>query len=469
MKKRIFSILCVLALCMAMFPAPSLAMEEISSPEDSMAITAKETSALTSPEESTQTPLSTTETHISYLDSAGQFQTCDSATVVSEANTAWSSGWYVVTDHVTINERITVTGNVHLILSDGCSLNAGAGITVNGNNSLIIYGQNAGTGELTATGDDGQSGIGGEDGAAGGTITVNGGHITATGGFTGAGIGGGGKGNGGTITINGGTITAAGGYSGAGIGGGWDASGGTIRITGGTVYASSEGNGADIGDGGFSAGQGTSITISGGVVTANGWYGIGRGTTNTYPPAYQGSFSTGPDGTAVIFTSVITDQSEKENWSGVVFFHTSGEVYGDNVTLKTDFTIPDGYTLTIPEDTTLTIGNGITIINNGAIESYGKIEGHGTIANHPANERMILELFNETGDPETEFIFGEGITLKASGTNLPTDGESVEFFYGTYPLGTAVVKDSAATLDTVIPSHDEPDVSCGSVQFQAKA
>ena len=469
MKKRMFSIFCVLALCMAMFPVPSLAIEEISSPEDSITITDKETSVLTSPEESTQTSRSATETQISYLDSDGQLQICDSAAVVSEEDTAWSSGWYVVNDHVTVNERITVTGDVHLILAGDCSLNAGAGITVSGGNRLTIYGHNAGTGFLSATAaNDGEAGIGGNN-AACGTVVINGGSISATGAFKGAGIGGGSQGNGGTITINGGTITAAGGYSGAGIGGGWDASGGTIRITGGTVNASSEGNGADIGDGGYSNGQGTSITISGGVVTANGRYGIGRGTTNAYPPPYQGSFSTDSDGTAVIFTSVITDQSEKKNWSGVVFFHASGAVYGDNVILETDVTIPDGYTLTIPVDRTLTIAGGVTVTNNGTIESYGKIEGPGTIANHPANERMILELFNQTGETAAEFIFGDAITLKASGTNLPADGGLVEFFYGTYSLGTAVVANDAATLVTVIPSHDEPDVSCGSVQFQAKA
>ena len=58
-------------------------------------------------------------------------------------------------------------------------------------------------------------------------------------------------------------------------------------------------------------------------------------------------------GNAVIFTKGITDTSEQDQWNGIVFFSTSGQVYGDSVTVDTDFTIPEGYTLTIPDDGTL--------------------------------------------------------------------------------------------------------------------
>ena len=43
---------------------------------------------------------------------------------------------------VTINVgRVTVSGDVHLILADGCKLTAGTGIEVNSGNSLTIYAQ----------------------------------------------------------------------------------------------------------------------------------------------------------------------------------------------------------------------------------------------------------------------------------------------------------------------------------------
>lgn len=169
-----------------------------------------------------------------------------------------------------------------------------------------------------------------------------------------------------------------------------------IRIAGGIVQASSDSDStAAIGDGAYYDGTGTSITITGGIVTASGRYGIGRGNTSEpYPPAYQGEFSM--TGNAVIFTKGITDTSEQDQWNGIVFFSTSGQVYGDSVTLDTDFTIPEGYTLTIPSDGTLCVGDGVTITNDGSIENYGTIQsqGDGTIANRPVNHRMILEVLN---------------------------------------------------------------------------
>ena len=50
-------------------------------------------------------------------------------------------GWYVVNDDVTIDQLVTVTGDVHLILKDGYTLTASQGINVTDTNSLTIYGQ----------------------------------------------------------------------------------------------------------------------------------------------------------------------------------------------------------------------------------------------------------------------------------------------------------------------------------------
>ena len=62
---------------------------------------------------------------------------------------------------VDINSRVNVSGTVNLILADGCNLKINGGINVSGGNSLTIYGQDEGTGALTATGADSQAGIGG--------------------------------------------------------------------------------------------------------------------------------------------------------------------------------------------------------------------------------------------------------------------------------------------------------------------
>lgn len=243
------------------------------------------------------------DTAVSYLDANGQTQSCTNYTLVTNSSTSWSNGWYVVSGTVPINDRITVSGNVSLILCNGAKLTASRGITVaDGGNILNIYAQSTDEntmGELIATGRvhegyfkfNGDAGIGGSEGNAG-IITINGGKITATGGYYytpggGAGIGGGYKGNGGTITINGGIITANGMEGGAGIGGGAGNSGsggdgGIITINGGVVVAKviSGTNPRGAGIGGGYRGSGGTITINGGSVTTTGgtWSaGIGGG------------------------------------------------------------------------------------------------------------------------------------------------------------------------------------------------
>lgn len=221
---------------------------------------------------------------VPYLDDLGQPQTVDTATPLSGGGaTTLSTGWYLCTTAVTYSGTVTVSGEVNLILGDGCDMkvdSGGAGIDVSGTNSLAIYGQStdsAAAGKLTAWGE--QAGIGGGAGASGGSVTINGGTVSASG-VAAAGIGGGDGGDGGVVTINGGTVTATGSEEndGAGIGGS-GADGGVITINGGTVTAEAY-YGAGIGGGGW-AGDGGSITITGGTVNASnigGWgAGIGGG------------------------------------------------------------------------------------------------------------------------------------------------------------------------------------------------
>ncbi len=55
---------------------------------------------------------------------------------MESGTTEWKDGWYVVNSTVTINNRVTVSGDVHLILADGASLTAKGGINVAENNSF---------------------------------------------------------------------------------------------------------------------------------------------------------------------------------------------------------------------------------------------------------------------------------------------------------------------------------------------
>ena len=309
--------------------------------------------------------------------------TAESCTPITANTTAWSSGWYVASGDVTINARVEATGNVHLILEDGCTLTINGGIHLTSGNSLTIYGQEKGSGKLEAIANDesdlvgGCAGIGGNGGdntpgESSGDVTIHGGKSTATGGSAryqytsgggGAGIGGGGGdgphggpgGNAGSVVIYDGMVTASGGASawlgggGAGIGGGGSGNranggdGGTVIIlsqevqaTRGSANEEFATNGADIGSGGSSnnsssgqPGQGIRPAAGDGFEV----YGSLELPVSIAIP--EGATLTVPEGASL--------------------------------------TVPEGVTLTVPEGTTLNVEGALT--NNGTIVKKGNLEG----------------------------------------------------------------------------------------------
>ena len=214
----------------------------------------------------------------------------------------WKSGWYKVPSDYTLSSRVTVTGDVHLILGESATLTAMKGINVAGDRSLTV----SGTGALNVGADQHNAAIGGNSGQSAGTIVIDGGVLTVNAGNFASGIGGGNQGGagyitingstvnrqfagsssgigtgkegrGGSVTINGGSVNAQGRF-GAGIGGGDQAPGIAVSITGGTVVAQNYNGGAGIGGGPYR--NGGSVTISGGHVTAIG---------SVYPDTGQGA------------------------------------------------------------------------------------------------------------------------------------------------------------------------------------
>ena len=330
MKKRLFSI--VLSLCMVLALMSQMAFAD-------------------------------TVTGITYLDASGAQQTCDNATAVTEDDTTWGTDnettWYVAQGDVTIESRVTVTGDVHLILADGCNLTVNGGIYVSSwtASKLTIYGQENGTGELYAYASSGSdyAGIGGnkEPYGTSGEITINGGNITAVGDGIGAGIGGGDMGGFECITINGGTVTATGGNNGG--------SSGIGTFEGGSTYGT--------------------ITISGGTVMATG-------TNHGIDASFMGTISTGNDGHAVIFASYTnsmgsyfrySSSQNRDSWRGVIFEGNSGQIYGDDITPSESFEIPSGKTLEIDGGKSLTIPAGKTLTVNGTLTNNGKLYVDGTL------------------------------------------------------------------------------------------
>lgn len=227
---------------------------------------------------------------------------------LKESTTEWTTATYALDRDVTISERVVISGDATLYLSEGYTLIASEGINVPGESSITIDG----SGVLNAIGQN-DAAIGGNENERTGTIVINGGTINATTkysynesygaaigsgqggvssgtilihggtvtavipeGSSGAGIGAGHLGFFENISISGGKVTARGGNSGAGIGG-CESSGGNITISGGVVDAIGGGAASGIGGG---AGSGGNINISGGIVSAIGGLssaGIGGG------------------------------------------------------------------------------------------------------------------------------------------------------------------------------------------------
>ena len=368
-------------------------------------------------------------------------QPCADYTPVISATTAWGAAeaatpvWYVVSGNVTIGERITVTGDVRLILCDGAKLTASAGITVTGDNKLTIYGQSEGTGALiagvTGTIAENNAGIGGAavqdpetgaySGGTGGTITINGGKITATGGTDSAGIGGGNGGNGGTITIHNGTVTATGGYivddygekfvhnnGGAGIGGGNGGTGGTITISGGTVTANSSYGSAGIGGGGGQygvndgkGGDGGTITISGGTVTANGsdcGAGIGGGI---------GAGGDGGDGGTITISGGTVTASSVRYAAGIGGGGSEGGKGGDGGTITISggtVTATGGGAYSTAEYDSASGGAGI---GGGNSTENGKGGGGGTVIISGGTVTAVSGTYNALGIGPASAFSGE--------------------------------------------------------------
>ncbi|MBR4204920.1 MAG: S-layer homology domain-containing protein [Clostridia bacterium] len=217
---------------------------------------------------------------VSYYDPlTGQTKECSPYEPVTPNTTALTGGWYVLSRNAAVSNRITVSGNVNLILCDGCTLTAQSGIDIENvgdpsENSLTIWAQSTDaskTGRLIATGTgSGFTGIRCDNS----TLTVNGGAVEATGGTNCAGIGGREGGSCGVVNVNGGYVTATGGVSGAGIGGGLaefthgfsGGTGGTVTVTGGTLVAVA-GSGAEaVGKGGDGNSSGTLTAADGSLV-----------------------------------------------------------------------------------------------------------------------------------------------------------------------------------------------------------
>ncbi len=359
--------------------------------------------------------------------------------IVNDGTTSFDgaiSKWYFVGSDVTISERIVVTGDVHLILGDGATLNALKGIQVADDdqnpatpsaNSLTIYSQSSDKdtmGKLIVTMPTSSfyAGIGGgtevsNETVNAGSITIDGGNITINAEGTssyGAAIGGGAASN--AKGGHGGSITIRGGY---------------IAINeNGNQYSSIGGGGSLNGDGG----DGGNITISGGEISMA--LSIGGGNSNTGVYGAAATFSTesygyavlhiGPgaltwindtDHSIMVFRGRVGD-GNTANGEGKGYIYTGGDNIFD---LKSNLYIPADKTLYIASGQTLSQTGGIiSIADTGRILNSGSIQNVDSIIN---NQRVFHEVIYYNNSSKTasqsEFAAHNAQTNLIDNTFLP--------------------------------------------------
>lgn len=264
----------------------------------------------------------------------------------------------------------------------GAGIGAGAGSSAPNTGEIIIKGGKI----IKSIAADGPTGafIGGGEGCDGGKITIDGGYIDAQNSAYAAAIGGGKGGGAGEITITGGRVIASGHFASSipTLGAGSEGTGGTISISGGLVdaHTSDEANTVPIG--------GTNTTVE---ITDN---------------AVVFAYNAKKDDNAGI-----SGTTDEDQWQGIVFKGKTGTVYGNEVTLRESVVIPQGFTLTVEAGKTLTVAEGVLVVNQGTIvcsdgtlTNNGIILDKGTFTGTPAGSNSVVTTL-ELKDIEDMFIY----------------------------------------------------------------
>ncbi len=238
-----------------------------------------------------------------------------------------------VTESIDVHDGQVITGtlaaNVKVYIDDGATvtlrdatingMGSGAGITCDGDATIILEGANTVRANVTIPG------FPGIYVPEGNTLTIGGdGSLTAYGNMYGAGIGGGISGACGNIVIESGTVEAAGGFGAAGIGGGFNNDCGDITITKGvtSVTATMGVNSADSIGASYEGSCGT-VTIGGvvGEITESPYTYRGAGAALPAP-----AFAAGGKAATTEFT-----QGANGKWTLTTFAEMSNDALGSDV------------------------------------------------------------------------------------------------------------------------------------------
>lgn len=320
MKKRLLSLLCVLALCLGLLPVTALAAGEIELYVAGQLITE---SGCYENQNGTWTKVEGTGPSSGqfYYDADTVTLTLNGAEISHNENVSVGSGAQYRGSVIAFSQSADVS--LTIVVSQGTSTITGTGgirvMSEAGDASLSISGSGSLAVNVGGNIDSGITLIGSKDA----NLNIDGADVTASSNVYGVQLQAG-EGYKIAATINDGNLTA---------------SGSTVGFYYSRPYGSTTG--------GLS-----SLTVSGNAVvdTEGSIEGILNSPLN--------SFQVGADGES----------------GGIVFNGKSGTVYGD-VTLEDNLTIGAGETLTIGDDASLTVPEDVKLTNNGKIDNSGKLTG----------------------------------------------------------------------------------------------
>lgn len=223
-----------------------------------------------------------------------------------------------------------------------------------------------------------------------------------------------------------------------------------------------------------------SLTVDGGSLTATGMSEYGAGIRYTFGSSSFGSGkpSLTVSGNTIVranggiannsSTSIQYGTGNEEN-GGIVFDGSAGTVYG-SVTLQEDLTIGEGESLTIGKDASLTVPEGTTLTNNGTINVEnggtltGKTEG-GTVVHAPTITAQPADMTVTVGQTASFTVTATGENLSYQWQQSTDNGSSWTDITGetnaTYTIATTTMDMNGTQYRCVVSN------SAGSVESNA--
>lgn len=430
MKQRALSIICALALVVAMLP-PVTASAAAPSTLTVGGTTITSSGYWTTNADGTLTPDgASADNYNVYYDGNGTL-TLKDATINGTATTGHvGAGIYAEGDLTIVLEGSSTVKGVQDPNGDSQSIRVSENLTIQGGGSLTAQGAE------TSSGSSYGIFVIGSFTQQGGSVTASGGNINGN--YTSTGL----YVYGSTVTVQGGTLTATGGATDSGsygisANGSVTVSDATVTATGGTgnysygLYVNSSSPSPSVtlsGSGSLTARSGSATSEAGGIYLDNIW-------------GSAGSVTVGENSTLLTNSVILYDNSFEAkpltptgDGSWLIYGQSNQpSAVGGNYTLEENITIESGNTLTIPAGSTLTVPQGKTLTVDGTlnIANQSSLTGSGSLAGSGA--------FNLTNpDP----VISGSETLTYDGTDHFND------FSLTAPTGTVKVMEKDFTISS---------------------